>query len=148
MNIRRFLNDRRGAAAVEATLVFTFLSVPLMLGSVDCGFAFNGWTRMNLALRTVLFYAWANPGAAIPSTVNPDTSVTITTATACYCILPTGWGPVPGGTPVSCTATCNSGYQVAEYLTVNASTSVTLPVSAPGLSSPLALSAQAVVRVQ
>jgi hypothetical protein len=128
--------------------------IPLVLGVVDLGLGIIVHMRLDRAAQAALFYAWATPG---PSTSAVQTAaqsgygatnptLTATATIACYCIAPTGTRQ--NGTAESCSGTCTAGQQLADWVTINASASLTLPFPLPNLGSTFALSSTATARIQ
>lgn len=153
--LRGLARNRRGVVSLEAALIFCVVLTPLLLGAMSYGEAFMAWTRMNRVEQSLLFYVWQNPANATNTTVsnfvtnNYSTmtpAMSASASTACYCITPTGSRLT--GTSVSCSGTCTSGQQVAEYVSITVSTSLTLPATVPGLANPLSLSSTGTVRIQ
>ncbi len=153
----RLLRDRRGVAAVEATMVISLVLVPLCLGVAAYGMVLADTARLDRALQAALFYIWSNPTGFTTSGVqtaaasgydntsyaNASPALTVTATSACYCVS----SLAIKGSSVSCTGTCTSG-TVGTYVTVTASATFTLPVVVQSLTSPWTQSVSGTVRTQ
>lgn len=152
--LRAFVKGRRGVAGIEAALAIGLVLLPLSLGLMDLGTELAAVARLDRALQSAVFYAWAYPGAFTTAGLQNAASagygsasppVTVQTSTACSCVTNT-YSPTAS---VACTgATCPTGQQVAGYTTITASISLPLPASLPGLSSPMPLSVQGTIRTR
>jgi hypothetical protein len=156
--VMRLLRDRRAAAAVEAAMVIGLVLAPLCLGVAAYAMVLMYTAQMDRALQAALFYIWSNPTGFTTSGVqtaaaagydntsyaSASPALTVTAASACYCVSSTA----VKGASVSCTGSCATGQTVGTYVTVTASASFTLPVVVQSLTSPYTQSVSGIVRTQ
>jgi len=143
-----------GSVSVEAALALGVILVPLLLGVVDLGDGIIVRMRLDRAVQAALFYAWGTPGpsnSAVQSAAQSgygasSPALAATAGIACYCIAPTGTRQ--GGTVESCSGTCTAGETLGTWVTIDASTSLSLPFPLPGWGSSLVLSSTATARIQ
>ena len=149
----RRLRGRGGFAATEAALAIGLVLIPLSLAVMAYGAVLAADVRLDRALQAAVFYVWNNPtgftstgiqNAATAGYGTASPTLTVTSSTACSCVS-NGYNPV---STVSCTGTCPSGQQVADYLTITASASFTLPVTLSYLASPLPRSLSGTIRTK
>jgi Flp pilus assembly protein TadG len=157
MSGRRLAADRRAAVAVESALTFGLILVPLFLGAADAAVLLAAQSRLEAAVHSALFYAYASAAnATSPSGIeNAATegygsfgpALTVATpAYAYYCIEPNGT-EATGTEEGSSSASCPSGQSLATWLTVSVSATVSLPVSIAPFPDSVKLAASATVRV-
>ncbi len=151
------LSDRSGTVAIEAALAFALFLVPLLLAMSDYAIVLQNEENLERALRGLIFYAYEGTANAADNngllTAAQDgfgpgsTSLTmVTPQVSYYCITPPG-GSILNGSSATASTECPEGQQLATYLTVSLSTTVTLPIAIPSLTSPLPLSRTATIRV-
>lgn len=149
--LRRFLRDRAGTSAVELGLC-----LPLVAGMIipltDLGM--GAYTQMQVvnAAQAGAEYAGTSgfnsaniTNAVTNATSLPGVSATPAPAQSCNCVTGTTVGPSLGTPP--CAQTCTSG-TVGTFVTVGAQATYTTLFNYPGISSPMTLSAQTVIRIK
>ena len=72
---RFFRSEERGAAVVESAFIISLVLVPLLIGTVEFGFAFRDWLSVSAATRE-----GARVGSA--ATTRPNADCLILEATA------------------------------------------------------------------
>ncbi|MBV9783503.1 MAG: pilus assembly protein [Acidisphaera sp.] len=153
--LRRWRRDRAGSVTVETAIVVSVILVPLAMGAADFGVIMNTQARLDRALTMAAEYAWnAGSGATVSAIQSAAQtgygtgapSLTATAVISCYCVAANGTRL--NGTAIACTGSCSSPNQLAEYVTLTASTAVTLPAPSPFFHSPDSLSASGVFRIQ
>jgi Flp pilus assembly protein TadG len=144
----RGLRDTSGVAAVELALMAPFLAL-LMTGGYDFSHALYEQHRLAGAARAGVQYAirsstaWTDSTdiiAAVRADAN-DTASALTVATS-ECTCPTG------ATKCSTAASCTGSTVAGTYVQVTVSESLATVVNYPFITTPLALSSKAIVRVQ
>jgi Flp pilus assembly protein TadG len=152
---RRLRLERTGAAAVELALVAPML-VGIVLPMVDLAMGAYNKMRVQDAAEAGAQYALASgynatsvASAAQNATVL-GTGVTVTSQSACYCIVN---GAIPNTTS-TCGAACSDGSTAGTYVTVATQSTYTplimsqwLTKAIPGMTNPMTLSGKAIVRI-
>ena len=159
--LRSLWRGREGMAAVELGLFLPMFTAMLIIltdvgmgaytqmqlyDAAQAGAEYAGAVGFNAAnIETAVQSATSLSGITFPTTgpnpVNP--------AQTCEC-LGTG-GTLSAATPAGgppCTQTCPNGGTVGTYVTITAQTQYTMLFNYPGLSNPLTLTAQAMIRIK
>jgi Flp pilus assembly protein TadG len=145
---RRGKRGKAGNAAVEFALIAPILASALV-AMVDLGVGF--YERMEVENA-----AQAGAQYAISKGWNPSAVVTAVTSASSLASISAVPGPTqscgcPNGTTLvaaACGSTCPGGALAGTYVTVNAQAQYATILNYPGLTSPVTLTAQAVVRTQ
>lgn len=138
----QFLQSLRGNVAIEFAFI---LPVVLLLfsGIVNFGLILADKNQLNGVVSAGMLFAFGNSSvpAAVQAAMLASTSnlspLTTTATTFCRCLN--------GSTPL-CTATCPDGASPAKYVTVTASSQVSLVPLTFVLTNPFPISAQGTVR--
>jgi Flp pilus assembly protein TadG len=146
--IRTILPNRRGSAVVEFALIAPVLGAALV-AMVDIGIGFYENMEVENAAQAGAEYAIARGwnAAAVSNAVTAAGTLAAISATP----APTQSCGCASGTTISaiaCGTICPNGAAAGTYVTVTAQAQYTTIFSYPGLTSPMTLSAQAVVRIQ
>lgn len=160
-NGRNGRNGRAGVVSVEAALAIALVLLPACLGVIGLGMALTAADRLDHAVQSAAYYAWANQGsatdwgsagssslagaqnAAVAAYGTAAPAATIAVSVAFYCVTD-GYEPVAPA--VTDTTACPSGEALATYLTIAASTSVTPPGLPSAATIPLAVNGTVRVR--
>ncbi|MGH7091847.1 MAG: TadE/TadG family type IV pilus assembly protein [Stellaceae bacterium] len=141
-----FHRDRSGAAAVEFALIAPML-VAILLPMVDLGIGAYQKMRVQDAAEAGAQYALKHgySSASISSAAQNATSLggslSVTPSEACDCVSGGALASAP------CGSTCADGSAAGTYVTVGTSTSYSLLLKYPGLTNPMTLTGNAVVRI-
>jgi Flp pilus assembly protein TadG len=154
--LRALARDRDGVSAIELAICLPLL-VGMLVPMIDLGM--GAYMKMQLAnaVHAGAEYA-AKHGfdqTAIESAVTNATAMSgiqpdqpAAPAEVCHCVDTSGSYPVlDGGSAAPCTGACASG-TMGTYVVVNAQASYSLLFPYPGLTNPVTLTAQSVVRIQ
>jgi Flp pilus assembly protein TadG len=142
----RFLGDDRGAAAVEFGLLAPML-VAILLPMIDLGMGAYVKMRVQDAAEAGAQYALEHgyTSSSIQSAAQNATSlganVTVTPSEACDCVSS---GALSAAT---CGSTCSDGSTAGTYVTVSTESTYTMLLSYPGLTNPMTLTGNAIVRI-
>jgi hypothetical protein len=151
LTLLRFARNRKGTSAVELALC-----LPLLAGMVvpltDIGMGAYTQMQVTNAAQAGAEYAGVVGfnSANIVSAVTNATSLSGVTASpapaqSCNCVSGTTVGPSLGTPP--CAQACASG-KVGTFITVSAQATYTTLFDYPGISSPLTITAQSVIRIK
>jgi Flp pilus assembly protein TadG len=152
--LRRLRRDRQGVASIEAAFAIGFLLIPLSLGMIDIASELNEAARLDRALQSATFYAYANPGvfttlgaqsAAQAAYGGSSPTLAVSASTSCICVSS---GYIPTGTALACLGLCPLGQKMATYLTISLTSTLPLPVAVPWLASSGQFSVQGTIRTQ
>jgi Flp pilus assembly protein TadG len=144
---KRDLRGEGGAAALELALVAPLLMI-LVVGAAEIGTTvYEGMEAQNAAEAGALyaskhgFDAAGIASAVSNSTANAGLSATPAPTQFCGC-------PVSGGiTEISCTSLCAGGTAPGQYVRVNARITHQPLVSFTGLTVPVTVSGEAIIRL-
>lgn len=135
------------------------LLAPLLAGLWDYSVILAVQARLDKAVHAAMDYALATTTNATDvngiqqaasnayGTSGPSPSVGTPTLSY-YCISIAPAGTMADGTAASAGASCGSNQTLATYVTLSLATTVSLPVSLPGLGDSYALGDNATVRVE
>ena len=148
--LRRFLQARDGAVAVETALVCSLLLVPLLLGLWDVAQLAMSQAQLDEALQDATTYVAYNNNATAAQITSAaqgayGNSISVSSGTVCYCVSTTSSSPT-APTSISCTSSCGSGYQFEQFMSITVSTTVAIPFAVPYLGSSTTLSSTGQVR--
>jgi len=151
--VRWLRTSRSGSVSVETALVVAYVLAPLCMGAIDVGMIMTTQARLDRALQAAAQYAWNIGGSATAANIQSAAqtgygggtpALTASAALACYCVTATATSP----TAVACTGSCTSPKVLATYVTLTATTALSLPVPTPIFQSPMTLSASGTFRIQ
>ena len=147
--LQRLSRDRSGVAAVELGLIAPMLAA-LVIPMIDLGIGAYDKMRVQDAAEAAVQYALANTSnydaSAIQSAATNATNVTGLTATVgetYNCVTNGVIGPAVGST-----TTCSDGSTPGAYVSVSTQMTYSLLFAYPGLTNPMTLNGQAMVRIQ
>jgi Flp pilus assembly protein TadG len=157
----RSLGGDSGDALVELALVFSFLGIPLLLGTVEMGYVVYDSVEISNAANAGALYgmqnsAYAASNAGITSAAQveaPDfgSSLTVTPTTFYVCTSAVGGAQysTTSYTQAQAAAKCTgTGNHALEFLQVLSSATATPPVYCPGLPKTFTLGGTAVMEVE
>jgi hypothetical protein len=150
------LGERKASVAVEFALISTFFLLPLLLGSSDFLMIISARAQLNTALQALYYFAWTNPSSASDSTelnqiisvINGQSiyQIQLTNPTVTYVCV------TPGATPTYVTQTspgqCGQGAVQQTLVSYSVSTTVTLPITLPGIGSPYSMTFSGKIQTQ
>lgn len=135
------------------------LLAPLLAGLWDYSIILAAQARLDKALNAALDYALAtsanatdvngiqNAASNAYGTAGPPATVGAPTLSY-YCISINPAGTMANGTASSAGASCGSNQTLATYVTLSLATTVSLPVSVPGLGDSYGLGDNGTIRVE
>ncbi len=157
MIFRRLIQrGRQASVTVEFALVASLFLLPLFMGSSDLIILISSRAQLNAAIEALYYFAWTNPTSAADTTqlneviaaINASSNYQITqpvVTTSYVCVTP---GSPPKTTSVSGPGLCNSDQIQQTLVTYSVSTTVSLPVPFPGISSPTTQTARGTIQTQ
>lgn len=156
----RDLRGDSGNALIELALIFSFLGMPMLLGTAEMGFlVYDSIEISNSAYAGSLYgmqsltYASNTSGmksAAQAEAPDFSTALTVTPTTYYACSIALGGTQYTGSNAQSnAKAGCTGAYNhPLEFVEVNVSASVTPPIHCPGLPKTFTLSELSVMEVE
>jgi Flp pilus assembly protein TadG len=147
-----FARNRKGTSAVELALCLPLLA-GLVVPLTDLGMGAYTQMQVGNAAQAGAEYAGVvgfnstNIASAVTNATSlPGVTATPTPSQSCNCVTATGTvGPSQGTPP--CAQTCASG-KIGTFVTVSAQATYTTLFDYPGISSPLTITAQSVIRIK
>lgn len=147
-SLRRFIDHRKGAAAIEFAVVAAMLLL-LMVGAADYGMGFYRKMQVQNAAQAGAQYAMLrgfSPSSIMAAVTNATSfsEVTATPAPSQFCGCPTSIGVAIA----ACDSTCAGGLVAGTYVTVSAQGTYNTLLSYPLIPDSFTFASNSTVRIR